>query len=30
LLIKNKDTKCPCKTFRKTKECHCELYIRKD
>ena len=21
------DTKCPCKVFRETKDCHCGLYI---
>lgn len=27
VLIKNKDTKCPCKKFRENKECCCGLYI---
>lgn len=21
------DTKCPCKVFKETKECHCGLYV---
>lgn len=24
---RTQDTKCPCKDFRETKECHCGLYI---
>jgi len=23
----NKDTICPCKEFRETKHCHCQLYV---
>lgn len=23
----NEDTKCPCKIFRETKDCHCGLYV---
>lgn len=29
VLLKTDDTKCPCKVFRDTKECHCGLYINK-
>lgn len=25
---RNKDTLCPCKTYRETLECHCNLYIK--
>ena len=24
---KNEDTKCPCKMFRESHECVCELYV---
>lgn len=30
-LVKNEDTKCPCKEFRESNEsgkCHCGLYIK--
>jgi ferredoxin-thioredoxin reductase catalytic subunit len=27
-IIKNKDTKCPCKKFREEQECCCGLYIK--
>lgn len=27
VLIKNEDTKCPCKDFRVNKKCHCKLYV---
>ena len=27
VLIKNEDTKCPCKKFRECKECCCGLYL---
>lgn len=26
-LIRNNDTKCPCKDMREKHECHCGLYI---
>jgi len=26
--IRNEDTKCPCKHYRETLECHCNLYIK--
>ncbi len=29
-LEKTQDTKCPCKDFRETNECHCGLYISVD
>ena len=27
-IVKNQDTKCPCKDFREEGECHCGLYIK--
>lgn len=30
LVDKTEDTKCPCKVFRETKDCHCGLYITED
>jgi ferredoxin-thioredoxin reductase catalytic subunit len=30
LMEKTEDTKCPCKVFRETKECHCELYVTEE
>jgi ferredoxin-thioredoxin reductase catalytic subunit len=26
----DEDTKCPCKVFRETKDCHCQLYVREE
>lgn len=26
-VIRNNDTICPCKEFRETKNCHCNLFI---
>lgn len=27
-LVKDETTKCPCKEFRETEQCHCGLFIK--
>lgn len=29
-LVRNEDTKCPCKQFREEGKCHCGLYVEAD
>ena len=30
ILERSEDTKCPCKDFKDTKECHCGLYVNEE